>query len=184
MSQGNVNPINPFRTLRNRLGISQYELARRAGITKHAILRLEQGCYDTPLPSILEYFVSQDPHLSRVTLMDEYAEFQYQTRVNNHGLFGDHFSQVLEHCPVGTHPFTFLRTVHHLNPTQVAKLLCIQQSTVVYFERNAIRQHTVPKVLIKALHDADYSSMDTDALESAYNSYRTWLSASKELTLV
>lgn len=173
---------NPFRELRLRQGISQYELARRANISKHAVLRLEQGCYDKPLPSIIEYFAAYFPDISHYHITKEYEEFQYATRVSNAGLLGN--MRDLLTCPVGTHPLAWIRTNHGFNPTSLAKALCISQSTIVYFERNAVHQHTVPNQLLRALHDADYTEQDTDYLVEAYFRYRAWLNASKELTSV
>lgn len=179
-----VHAHNPFRELRTRQGISQYELARRAGLSKHAILRLEQGCYAKPLPSVLEYFESTYPTLSNYVLLEQYREFQYETRRSNALLLGDSIVDSLKSCPVGTHPLTYLRSNRDINPTQLAKMLCISQSTITYFEKSSIHQHSVPVQLINALHDADYTEHDTDSLKNHYAVYRKWLNASKELSLV
>lgn len=173
---------NPFRELRLRQGISQYDLANRIKISKHAVLRLEQGCYEKPLPSVVEYFTNHYPDISSFSLIRQYEEFQYETRRSNAGLLGD--LSTLKDCPVGDHPLTWIRTAHGYNPTSLAKALCISQSTVVYFERRAVHQHTVPNQLLRALHDADYSEQETDYLVEAYFRYRRWLNSNKELTLV
>jgi transcriptional regulator with XRE-family HTH domain len=174
---------NPFRELRTRQGISQYELARRAGISKHAILRLEQGCYAEPLPSVLEYFLKYFD-IPQYKLLEQYREFQYNIRFSNALLLGDSLTERLLSCPVGLHPLTYLREGVGLNPTQLAKALCISQSTIVYFEKSSIHQKTVPNQLMGALHDAEYTMEDTDSLVLRYHEYRKWLTASKELTLV
>jgi transcriptional regulator with XRE-family HTH domain len=175
---------NPFRELRTRQGISQYELARRVSISKHAVLRLEQGCYEKPLPSVIDYFLGHFPSITRFTLVADYEAFQYQTRASNAHLLGQSLKDELTGCPVGIHPLVFLRHNHGINPTELSKRLCISQSTVVYFEQRSVHQHTVPEQLTKALHDADYLEADTDALVEAYKDYRTWLTSSKGLTLV
>ena len=184
-------PDNPFRKLRTKLGISQYELARRTGLSKHAILRLEQGCYSEPLPSVINYFVAHfaksSTHSAQITrpqLEADYREFQYAVRYSNAGLLGHDLPLILDGLPVGIHPLTYLREGHGLNPTELAKRLCISQSTIVYFEKRSINQQTVPAQLISALHDAEYDTEDTDALVDAYAKYRTWLKAEKKLTLV
>lgn len=187
-------PHNPFKMLREKQGISQYELARRLKISKHAILRNEQGCFDNPLPVVLNYYVENRfkgvPHLSRIDLVEAYHDFQYETRKSNALLFGDNLIYQLTPSkdggplPVGIHPLAYLRTVYGLNPTQVSKMLCITQSVVVYFEKKSLSQKSVPAQLVRALQDADYTEQDIDALSRAYQDYRQWLRADKGLKLV
>lgn len=166
---------NPFRELRLRQGISQYELARRIGCSKHAILRLEQGMYYEPLPSVIDYFISHNPTtLNRLTLLQEYQDFQVSIRTLNSRLLGDLILE-LTACPVGTHPLTYLRESRGINLTELAKRLCISQSTAGYFEKSPIHQKTVPEQLIHALWDADYTEQETDALKEAYAGYREWV---------
>lgn len=179
MNDRAVNPLhNPFKRLRERQGISQYELGRRTGLTKHAVLRLEQGMYPNPLPTILDYFTSQFPNLSHVTLEREYTDFQIAMRQHNSRLLGDIIEE-LRLTPVGTHPLTYLRESRGINPTELAKRLCIAQSVVAYFEKRSVHQHTVPQQLIEALWDADYTEAETHALEEAYTDYRERLKSER-----
>lgn len=183
-----TTPDNPFRKLRLQEGISQYDLSRRVGLSKHAILRLEQGCFAEPLPSVINYFTdshtkSRKP-VSRGYLIDAYREFQYYTRQSNAGCLGHNLMLILPTCPVGIHPLTYLREGHGINPTALSKLLCISQSTVVYFEKRSLNQATVPAQLVTALHDAEYSEEETDLLSLKYQEYRDWLRSEKKLTLV
>jgi len=173
---------NPFRELRLKQGISQYDLAHRAHISKHAVLRLEQGCYEKPLPSIINYFIGFYPNLTNYGLTAAYEEFQYETRKSHAGLLGP-LTQLID-CPVGIHPLVWLRTNYGYNPTSLAKALCISQSTIVYFERKSVHQHSVPAQLLRALHDADYTTQETDYLVRAYDRYRRFLNDRKELTSV
>lgn len=170
------NPINPFKDIRQRANLSQYELARRAGVTKHAVLRLEQGMFNDPLPTLVAYFTNTF-NVSRTSLVRQYEAFQIETRENNARLLGD----LLQTVPQGVHPLTYLREKAGFNPTSLAKALCLSQSTIGYFEKRPISQHTVPEQLIKALHDADYSSDETDWLESAYRVYRDGLVTNQNL---
>jgi DNA-binding XRE family transcriptional regulator len=102
---------NPFRELRLRQGISQYELARRIGCSKHAILRLEQGMYYEPLPTVIDYFVNHSPKdngsVTRYSLTQDYHDFQIHMREANSRLLGDLINE-LTACPVGKHPLTYL----------------------------------------------------------------------------
>jgi DNA-binding XRE family transcriptional regulator len=181
-------PDNPFRRLRTQEGISQYELGKRTGCSKHAILRLEQGCYAEPLPVIINYFVDTfsrtSKPVSRSYLLDAYKEFQYETRKSNAHCLGYNLLLTLPNCPVGIHPLVYLREGHGINPTALSKLLCISQSTIVYFEKRSLNQNTVPQQLVSALHDAEYTEEETDLLASKYQEYRNWLRADKNLRLV
>lgn len=176
---------NPFRALRERQGISQYELARRVGISKHAILRLEQGMYAQPLPAVVNYFLGYFPKLysSPSRLIQEYENFQIETRQYNSRLIGDIHTD-LTSLPVGTHPLTYLRENYGLNLTEFAKKLCIAQNVVFYFEKRSIHQHTVPDQLVHALWDADYTEAETDHLAEAYAGYREWITENRNFKLV
>lgn len=178
-------PVNPFKDIRQRANLSQYELARRAGVTKHAILRLEQGMFNDPLPTLVGYYTSTF-NVSRTSLVQQYAAFQIATRENNARLLGDFpiNDPDTPSLPVGVHPLTYLRERAGFNPTSLAKALCLSQSTIGYFEKRPINQHSVPEQLIHALHDADYSSQETDWLEEAYQKYRDELVKSQDLRSV
>ena len=174
---------NPFRRLRTRQGISQYELARRCGISKHAVLRLEQGTFANPLPSVVNYFTTSFPkdYPTPALLVSQYSDFQYEVRSSNSRLFGNIIDE-LKTLPVGTHPLVYLRTNRGISSTGVAKQLCIAQNTVYYFENSPIHQHTVPEQLIHALWDADYTEAETDALKEAYAEFRSWVNDQKRVS--
>lgn len=57
-------------------GISQQELATQAAVSRHSVLRLEQLCYPTPLPNVIDT-------LSDITgLSDEWLRVGYKADVN------------------------------------------------------------------------------------------------------
>lgn len=126
--------------------------------------------YEDPLPTVVTYWVA-NTNTDREQLFNEYADFQIQTRLTNARLFGD---LSLSGNPLNEHPITYLRTRASLNLTEVAKRLCLSQSTLFYFERNPIVQQIVPVQLIHALHDADYTEDETTSLENAYAIYRSY----------
>lgn len=169
---------NPFKLIRLENGLSQYELARRIGVVKHSILRLEQGMFESPLPSVVNYFVTNFPHTSRAKLLDDYATFQIATRESNARLLGN-MPALLKKRPATEHPLSYLRGLADLNPTELAKRLCISQSVVVYFEKRVIHQHSVPEQLITALQDADYTAEETDSFCRAYDKYRSLMVANQ-----
>lgn len=176
------HPVNPFKTLREKQGISQYELSRRTGLSKHAVLRLEQGMYPNPLLAVVDYFIAYFPKLTPVGLSNDYQEFQIATRQLNSRLLGDLLPS-LALVPHAKHPLTFLRESVGLNTTEVAKKLCIAQNLVYYFEQRSIHQHTVPDQLITALWDADYTEQETDALKEAYLAYRQVILENKNVLI-
>lgn len=175
-------PVNPFKQLREKQGLSQYDLACRVKISKHAILRLEQGAYQNPLPSVMEYFTSQFPNLTINGLATQYEEFQIAQRQSNAGLFGPDLIISLSSCPVGKHPLTYLITSFGLNTTSTAKALAIAQNVIYYFEHRPVSQHTVPQQLIEALWDADYTEQETDYLKDCYTKHRSFIIAAKKVS--
>jgi transcriptional regulator with XRE-family HTH domain len=112
------NPVNPFKELRNSSGFSQALLAKKIGVSKHAILRLEQGMFPEPLPKVLNWFAANYP-VSPADLRADYAEFQFETRQVNGRVFGTIY--MARFNVPSKHPFITLRGA--INPTRAAKLL-------------------------------------------------------------
>ena len=177
-----VRIINPFRRLRLREGLSQQELAKRAGLSKHAVLRSEQGMYDKPLPNLVAYF-TENFNVSAHQITTEYSEFQIATREKNTRLLGD-ISDLLDSKPTHSHPLTYLRRIQGLNLTELAKQLCISQSVVDTFEKKPVNQHTVPTQLVVALQDADYTEDETNKLCLSYEHFRESLIKTQNVRLV
>lgn len=177
-----VRIINPFRRLRLAEGLSQTDLAKRAGLSKHAVLRSEQGMYDKPLPSLVSYF-TENHNVSHASINSEYAEFQIAKREANSRLLGD-ITHLLDSKPSHAHPLTYLRRIQGMNLTELAKRLCISQSVLDTFEKKPVNQHTVPTQLIVALQDADYSEDETNKLCLSYEHFRESLVKSQNVRLV
>lgn len=190
MSTNSANPSvvsnpfkgNPFKIIRLQHNYSQYDISRMAKISKHAVLRLEQGMYESPLPTLVNFYVHQFK-VSRAQLLSDYEDFQFETRKET-GRFLGAISNLLSAVGPEHHPLTYLRELKGLNPTEVAKRLCISQSAVVYFERRSIHQHTVPAQLLNALSDAGYTPAELKAFEEAYTDYRNNLISDQRFTLV
>lgn len=180
------NYPNPFRNIRINAQLTQALLAKRAGVSKHAVLRLEQGMFPDPLPKLLNYYVDTF-NVSRTSLLREYAKFQIRQRERAGLLLGDIEHKLFEWAngvdDGQTHPLVYLRLSCRpvLNPTELAKRLCISQTVVTYFEKNAISQKTVPYQLLLALSQAGYGDDDLLALESAYATYRVMVIDSRQV---
>lgn len=160
-------PTNPFTSLRRRKNMTIDHLSEVAYVSKQALIRLEQGCFSDPLPSMVDYWTAHG-ETSELQLKDAYIEFQETVRKRNTKLLGDSL-----HVDVASteHPLRQLRNPRHLNPTEVAKALCIPQATIEHFEKKWKTQQSVPKQLKAALAQAGYSQRD---IESFCRSYTAW----------
>lgn len=170
---------NPFKQIRQDAKLSQYRLAARAGVSKHAVLRLEQGMFADPLPKLLNFFVDEF-NVSRGSLLHNYRNFQTHTRQSSGLLLGpieeylDDWINSDDPKIYSLHPLVYLRSRARppLNPTQLAKSLCISQTVVTYFEKRPSNQKTVPAQLVEALYEAGYSNEDVMSLVNVYAVYR------------
>lgn len=167
-----TTPTNPFKLLRESHDFTVELMAKKIGISKQALIRLEQACYVEPLPSALNYCASAFP-VSEYQLTIDYEAFQQLKRQKAHRYFGDIQEKLSLAYSTATHPMRVLRG--STNPTQVAKDLCIPPATLTYFERNVVQQKSVPKVIINVLHEIGYTSAEIDALIEGYDSYRKQL---------
>lgn len=161
-------PVNVFKQLRQDREWSHDQLARRILISKQALIRLEQGTWAQPLPTVVDYWV-KNHGVNELMILDAYEFFRSQMRVRYRKLFGD---QLVIMTAADLHPFRQLRDPCNLNPSEIAKMLCIPQATIQYFERKWKQQKTVPKELSKALHDIGYTNAQISRFESDYTDWR------------
>ncbi len=172
---------NPFRSLRLENDETLQALTQKIGVSKQALIRLEQGTYADPLPVVLNYY-SHNYHLSEHELGLRYAAYQKNQRSNHERYFGD-VRLKLEPTPTPenlsqSHPLRLLRG--NLSLTQVAKDLCIPQATLTYFERNVVQQKSVPKVLCQVLREVGHYASEVQALHVAYINYRVAIITDRE----
>jgi DNA-binding XRE family transcriptional regulator len=166
-----VRESNPFRKFRTELGISQTEFGKKCNVSKHAILRLEQGAYDKPLPAVVEYVLA-NTDLNHATLLNDYEAFQKAVRAEEPLIFGNMALDLMSK-PRTQHPLTYLRRKYDLNQTELAKKLCVSQTVINNFEGKWQTQHTVPRQLLDALSDNGYKHSALVALEEWYEAFRT-----------
>lgn len=166
------NPSNPFKRIRENQKLSQAQLADKIGCTKHAILRLEQGMFTTPLPVVLEFF-ADNYHVPKLALLQQYEEFQIHTRATNGKLLGEFVIDLLHWNYDHGNPLDYLLKVHGYNPTSFAKALCINQKVVsMFLQGTPVGKITVPEQITSSLRDAGYSEDDTEMLCRKYKTYR------------
>ena len=67
-----MKTMTTLRQIRSDLGFTQVDLANQCGVTRHAILRMEQHVYPTPLPSVISYLADVTEY-SELELIDQYS---------------------------------------------------------------------------------------------------------------
>jgi transcriptional regulator with XRE-family HTH domain len=159
-------PTNPFKRLRGNLTLEA--LANRIGVSKQALIRLEQGTFNEPLPNVLSFWVTERGY-SELSLTDEYTEYQRLVRARHWHYFGPILHAEFN---VETHPFRQLRHNVKVNPSEVAKALCIPQGTLNHFEKKWRTQQTVPKLLVDVLQIIGYPYEDVLLFCSTYKIWR------------
>lgn len=173
MTVQTTQPPNPFKEARESIidpvtkrSISHHQLARKMGVTKLSLIRLEQGMFTEPLPTVLKYLINHG--FNELALTDGYYNFQHHMRVANAYYFGPHLEFDITSV---IHPMGQLRHNRGVNPTECAKALCLPQSTLVYFETKYRRQQSVPKCVINVLPVLGYSD---DQISSFLKDYKDW----------
>lgn len=159
-------PINPFRSIRLSNDLGLQELADKIGVSKQALIRLEQGTYDKPLPKVFAYFVESFV-TSELQLMDAYEGYQTKQRLRHFRYFGE-----LDNFDSRFHPLRQLRHRIDVTPTEVAKALCLPQATLTYFERKPVQQKSVPRGLINVLNEIGYRNYEVAEFKKAYAAFR------------
>lgn len=182
------SPINPFKEARECIidsdtgrSISHAVLAKRIGVTKLSLIRLEQGTFNDPLPTVLNYFCNNG--FNYLALTDGYINFQYQMRAANAYYFG----LDLECDPsVELHPFAQLRmkALNQPNHMKVAKDLCLPQSSIHLFETKPRSQKSVPKTIINVLPVLGYSDQQISDFLACYKDWRARMLGKNVLNLV
>lgn len=158
-------PVNVFKELREAQSLSHQSLAMKCYVSKLALIRLEQGCFSDPLPSVIDYYVGRGE--SELRLRDAYIEFQQETRRRHYLLFG---SDLTFDLSLPLHPLRQLR--RGINPTDLSKRLCLPQATIEHFEKKWKTQQSVPKQLASALSELGYRQHDIEGFKRNYKAWR------------
>lgn len=138
---------NPVVDLRNKLAYSQDVFAYKLGITRMALLRMEQGCLPEPSIRLLPYVLGQSHSVNLPNLpnrpvgvlppsrfpstthdehtaawqqfLKKYFEFQHLKRQENFGILdpGMTEAELLEAADASQHPLTFWRESTQPTPT-------------------------------------------------------------------
>lgn len=164
-------PDQYIKQLRESTGKSIQATADEMGITKQALIRLEQGTFEHVLPAAMEWYVTK-LGVSELEVSDSYEFYQTKTRERNHRVLGDTLG-----TPLGLdeHPLRYLRAREDINPTELAKALCIPQATLTYFERKPRLQKSVPKSFVAALSQNGYKNFEIQEFVQDYLLFRKYV---------
>ena len=159
-------PSNLLKEIRTGENTTLEEMAARIGISKQALIRVEQGTFDRILPSVLDYYTSNYPY-TELLLVDSYEDYQTKQRARHYHYFGPNLEVSLE-----VHPFRELRLRIDVTATEVAKDLCLPQATLTYFEKKIKHQKSVPKGLVNVFHEIGYTGQQIKGFCRDYETYR------------
>lgn len=150
--------INPIKRLREESNLTQLDFAYHYEMTRISLIRYEQGCF--PLPS--EKF-----GLS-ASEVEEYLEFQKETRSNNYGVLDPNFSDfVPEEHPLKTWRFN---SAGEPTLTKVCVSLCLHIPTMHRFELGY--SLVPPQGFFDALAQAGYSNKILTSFMLSYSEFR------------
>jgi hypothetical protein len=171
-------PINIFTRLRYMLELSHTELASRMYTTKISLIRLEAGCFDAPLPAALSWWLKEsekhDYGLSEGSIVDQYELYKDLQRKRHKHYFTRH--PIVSTIAGAPHPLRQLRSLSYYGAgasvNEVAKSLCINQSTLNHWEKNWRSQKSVPKIFQEVLMSIGYSKYFVIYFIEAYDEWR------------
>jgi len=144
--------LNPYRQARLSQKLSQADVAKRTGISRLSVLRLEQGLFAEPLGK-----VSLALGLDHSEIRDEYFAWQHTVRENLAPL-----------PPVGNFDFLTWRIRNWPSQANFCTSLCVSQSTLHRFE-SAYPYAKLPGQIAEALLDAGLTEDDLDGLMGIRN---------------
>lgn len=175
-------PINIFTELRERRDLTISDLSRISHIDPMALNRAEAGTYTNPLPSLVDFWVSQRASFSEIH--ESYSDFQLTQRRRHQHYFGPNLLLLNSDAQLETiHPFRLLRlrrpSLHDgsnlpVGNTEVSKALCVPLDTIQFFEKKYATQQSVPKSIKLALNQINYTDSQINDFENWYKRWRDY----------
>jgi len=182
-----MSAYNIFRALRQASNLSHEKLASRMNTSKHALIRLEQGLYERPLPTVLAFWLGEGQYLpgvknsgiriTELTLVEGYEHYQEETRELNQYYFGPNLDDLRYGAGVA-HPFLQLKQLaakqgHNSTGLGIAKAMCVPQASLnVWENRWRSYQKSVPKTFQSALLKLGYDRQEVRLLNLGYIDWR------------
>lgn len=150
-------------TFRERLNITQADLAESLGVTRHYYIRLEQGLYHE-IPRELLLQLSRRFNVTEAELSDSYRSYQKLCRDAFREAHRS-FKKVLSGYNGLAHPLVYYRSEEKLTRMGLCKGLCLHYDGVTQYEAN--KQRGVPLDIKLACSDIywDYTYLETAVAE-------------------
>lgn len=179
-------PVNIFRELRLASGLSHQQLAVEMRTSKRALIWLEQGTYDRPLPVALNFWLNEGRFLpgiknsgiriTELTLVEGYELFQEETRELHRGYFGasllDLNFDALCPSPCIQLRDKARRAGNDDSLNAIAKALCVPFANLSTWENKWRTLQSVPKTIQSALLAIGYTRYEVKRLVDGYVIWR------------
>lgn len=167
---------NPMKDARLALGLTQAQLADRAGITRLAVIRAEQGVFTRLPQSIIHILADFDNEISI-----NYREFQRQHREFSYGRLSptfdfqtlDYSSSQVELSPVGNPLAKWAETSNFSSRMSLCIAFCLHPAVVTKFE-NTIDYQNIPELITDAFLESGYSIDMMAEFQRSYRLYRLY----------
>lgn len=156
---------HPFALRRYRASLTQVDLAERLGVTRHMVIRLEQGLFRLP-PDHITQELAEIYGVEQWELIGEYRDWQREKRLEfkrKNPSFKEVFGT--EHYLGPEHPLTYYREKLGLSRIGLCKGLCLHPDPITDWEHN--KQRGVPSSLKEACGVVfwDYTPLETAVTE-------------------
>lgn len=156
--------VHPWAFRRKSLRITQLGLAVQLDVTRHMVLRLEQGLFPHP-PSNLLVKLGVLWKVDTSVLRQEYSDYQHNSRKH----FRDNYTNFdhLWNYEGETHPLQYWREEQELSRIGFCKGLCLHESGINDYEKNKMRH--IPVQLTEALEEINWDPL---SLTTAVSTWR------------
>lgn len=143
-----IELLNPIVAYRRQVGMTQDALAEMAGCSTGAVLRAEQGLYNSVLPCLEEMIPSENPNGG---LAGAYRRWQFLHRQEAKL----HLPESLGFLKPKMSPLYQWRTHHDYSAVGVCKILCVHPAVWANMEGGKTR--SLSSQLMEALREGNYS---------------------------
>lgn len=140
---------HPLRLRRLRMGVSQNELARRAGVSRSIIAQIEEGRVTTPNDKVLEA-VSVHSQIPIAQLREEVRKW-HERQVKPPSKRAEFALSMPASYVQKYASYEQWRADIAANPTQLATLLRVSRNTITAYEQG--RTRSMPKSMVNALYN-------------------------------
>ena len=171
-------PHNPFKVMRYEKNFSLQQLSVSTGLSKNSIVKTENGTFNRPSDSIVDFWVRKGYAYNDLLLA--YEEFQLSMRERATLYFGPSLAVKTDY---GTnHP---LRQLRYSRPSpvdglalpvgieQVSRDLCLPVDTLRFYEKKYARQKSTPKGLLLVLSSIGYNGKQVTQYDVSYRIWRS-----------